>query len=162
MVYSIAHRIYNLVPADQKYDFTITNPPSFKNYLLTSCDMKVHKTVMHSLQFLNFETVERYELENSEKQSIPQADPERQIKLEFPWVLKQTVCVWPPGNCRVKPGQNLPQHGAHCSGDLAPTGLGGWSHWQLAVAQWKKNSKFRKTTVEEVATFYVRLAHLTF
>ena len=84
MVYSIAHRIYNLVPADQKFDFTITNPPSFKNYLLTSCDMKVHKTVMHSLQFLNFETVERYELENSEKQSIPQADPERQIKLEFP------------------------------------------------------------------------------
>ena len=46
--------------------------------------MKVHKIVMYSLQFLNFETVERYELENSEKQSIPQADPEQQIKLEFP------------------------------------------------------------------------------
>ena len=51
MVYSIAGRIYNLVPADQEYDFTIKNPSSFKNYLLTSCDMKVHKRVMHSLQF---------------------------------------------------------------------------------------------------------------
>ena len=54
-----------------------------KTHPLSKIDMKVHKIVMHSLQFLNFETVERYELENSEK-SIPQADPEQQIKLEFP------------------------------------------------------------------------------
>ena len=55
-----------------------------KTHPLSKIDMKVHKIVTYSLQFLNFETVERYELENSEKQSIPQADPEQQIKLEFP------------------------------------------------------------------------------